>query len=132
MTDQIAPDFERFHRENPHVYDLFDRFARRLVASGETGFGAKALWERLRWEVRVETRSSEKVRLNNNYTALYARLWMERNPEHAGFFRTRQRQSSTANSVRLGPDAEEDLLSVYLDCLPEYARAAARPLSSGA
>ena len=80
-----------FHEANPHVYAAFERLALQ-AAKRRARFGAKAIWEVLRWELSVNTTESEP-RLNNNYTALYAREVMRRNPAHAGLFETREQRA---------------------------------------
>lgn len=95
LVGQRAPQsklekrFVAFFEKNPQVYPLFDRFAAQL-ASKETKGGARVVWERLRWFVRFETADTGEFKLNDNYIAYYARLWMERNPQHGSFFRTRR------------------------------------------
>lgn len=76
--------FKQFHRDNPHVYDLFDRFTRELIDAGFRRYGAKAVMERIRWHVTTRTKGEFKI--SNNHTAYYARLWSITNPEHARFF----------------------------------------------
>lgn len=85
----IRAAFDRFHADNPHVWTLFEKFALEAIARGRGKFGAKAIFERLRWYSIVET-DGEPWRLNNNYTAYYARLFESRHPEHAGFFEMRE------------------------------------------
>lgn len=83
----IDERFERFHSANPAVFTLFLRFAREARAKGRK-IGAKAIIERLRWEVMIET--DEDYRLNDHYTSRYARLAMELFPEEfRDFFETR-------------------------------------------
>jgi hypothetical protein len=86
--------FERFHAENPMVYDQLERLAFKLKVRGVERWGIKALWEVLRYELAIATNSQVgEFKLNNNLTAHYARLLMERNPEDlAGFFETRERR----------------------------------------
>lgn len=81
--------WERFHAENPHVYRLFERFAFEAIGAGRERFGAKAIWERLRWELGVRVVGAEAPKLNNNHTAYYAREFVRRNPKHAGLFEFR-------------------------------------------
>ncbi len=49
----------------------------------------KALYERLRWESGIRTDGSP-YRLNNDFTALYSRLLIERRPEWSEAFRLRE------------------------------------------
>ncbi len=85
----LRAEFEKFHAENPHVYRLFERFALRAINAGRPRLGAKAIFERLRWYTTVETRSSDDLKLNNNYTPFYARMFEEQHPDYAGFFSKR-------------------------------------------
>lgn len=82
--------FSDFHLANPQVYDLIERFALELINAGHAHFGIGAVYERVRWEVAVTTRSVDGLKLNNNHRAYYARLFRARYPEHARFFATRQ------------------------------------------
>ena len=82
--------FWRFHQDNPRVYEMFKRFTFRAIRAGFTHYSAKSICERMRWHTDIETRD-EEFRLNNNYTAYYARLFMEDHPQHDGFFRKRER-----------------------------------------
>ena len=68
--------------------------------SGHHHFGAKAIMERVRWEVSVYMRRShfegyvattgEQFKVNNNYTSRYARKLISEKPEFKGFFQTRR------------------------------------------
>ena len=86
----IAEKFAEFHRLNPHVYAALVRLARDLKRNGWRKAGMKQLFERLRWEYAIQTQG-EAFRLNNNFTAHYARLVMHREPDLRDFFETRER-----------------------------------------
>ena len=87
--NNLKSDFEAFHKENPQVYELFRRFTFQAIDAGRKDFGAKAVMERIRWSSMVES-SGEIYKLNNNYTAFYARMFMDRHPLHEGLFHTRR------------------------------------------
>ena len=88
---QIFAAFKEFHLANPGVWALFKQFA--LTASDVTEhYSAKALIERIRWEMEIETNGDE-VRINNNFTAYYARLFHVDQPRLGSFFRNRKRTS---------------------------------------
>lgn len=90
-ADSIADRFAVFHAEHPEVYVELVRLAREAKAAG-VRVGMKALWERLRWSFTVD-RPSGKFKLNNVYTARYARLIMENEPDLRGLFETRRLRS---------------------------------------
>lgn len=83
----IAERFSLFHAENPHVADALEVLAEQWLAT-HSHVGMKALLERLRWESGIQT-AGDAYRLNNNYTAHYARLLIERRPEWSEAFALR-------------------------------------------
>lgn len=84
----LREHFESFHRENPHVYGRLVEMAREAKRRGIEKWGMKRLFEVIRWEHAIRTRG-ECVKLNNNYTAFYARRVMADHPDLDGFFETR-------------------------------------------
>jgi hypothetical protein len=85
-----AERFERFDHENPQVYVILVRLAREWVdRTGRRRLGIKSLFERARWEIALAT-SDPDFKLNNNYTAYYARLIMQREADLADLFATRR------------------------------------------
>lgn len=81
--------FRRFHEENPQVWRLFRRFALEAAQTGRTRFGAKMVWERMRWYTNVET-NDQSVKLNSNWAAHYARLFVDTHPQHRELFELRR------------------------------------------
>jgi hypothetical protein len=90
-ADQIFLAFVDFHKKVPKVWTLFERYSLELVRSGAEHGGAQMVWERIRWFCLVE--SGQEVKLNNNFTAYYARMFLAKYPEHGEFFSTRRRIS---------------------------------------
>lgn len=91
MTKVLEEKFETYHKENPQLYKLFERFAREALSSGYKTFSAYAIFERIRWHVAIET-VGDPFKLNNNYRPYYARKLMFDQPEFEGFFNTRSLQ----------------------------------------
>ena len=87
--------FARFHREHPEIYVLFDKFAQQAIARGHRRFSADALLHRIRWEASVET-AGTPYKINDHFSAYYARLWIENNPERENFFELRVAEGETA------------------------------------
>lgn len=84
----LQQKFEEFDKGNPHVFQLFIKYALEAKRRGYDRFGAKAIIERMRWHLNIET-TGDYFLLNNNHTALYARKAMNTVPELKGFFHTR-------------------------------------------
>lgn len=88
----IDARFERFHEENPHVLLEMLRLARARIAAGATRVGVKSLWEELRVTLRVSVRDDGDWKLNNSFTAPYARALIAAAPELGAFIETRRRK----------------------------------------
>jgi len=87
-AEQIRRAFEAFHTANPHVWKLFEQFALETIFAGHKHFSADSICHRIRWETDVVTRGST-LKINDHFTAYYARMFHAAHPEHAGFFRNR-------------------------------------------
>lgn len=92
----IKEKFLEFHRANPEVYELFERFTFEAINSGMKRVGAKFVFERIRWEIYVSTSGAgycvplkRDLKLNNNFTAWYARAFKAKNRAHKDVFECR-------------------------------------------
>ena len=90
-TDKLTEAFEKFDAENPQVWNAFKAVTLRVISSGFEHYGAKAVWEYIRFNFAMKTRG--EFNLNNNYTALYARKFEAEFPQHKGFFELRKRKT---------------------------------------
>jgi hypothetical protein len=93
-----------FHRDNPHVYTSLLTMALRLRSAGRRAFAIESLFGVLRWERAIETSDDSGFKLNDHYTAFYARMLMEKNPALVGFFKLR---TSAADRMFEHPNAEK-------------------------
>jgi hypothetical protein len=84
--------FLDWHEANPHVYRTLVALAREAVRRGKRRIGMKALWERARWDLELDTEGDE-FRLNNNFTSRFARLIEAREPDLRNLFATRRLRS---------------------------------------
>ena len=91
MTTAHNRKAEEFHRQNPHVLEAMRRLAYIHKNKGAKRWGAKALWEELRWELKIPTNArAGTYNLNNNFHSWYARE-LAKDPELEGFFELRGR-----------------------------------------
>lgn len=88
---RLDVEFDTFHREHPHYYAALVRLAREAKDAGRTRIGAKALWERLRWELWLAHGTTPKC--NNNLVSRYARLIAANEPDLAPLFEFRELRS---------------------------------------
>lgn len=84
---QLQREWEEFDEKNPHVYRLVCQYTDEVIQAGYLKFGMAAVWERVRWEIMVGTRS-EHFKMPNNHRAYCARQWLDDHPEYPKFFRT--------------------------------------------
>lgn len=86
--------FLQFHKQNPIVYELWDRFTRQAIERGYERIGSQMIMERIRWETSVAIKDArpdgETVKLNDHHKPYYARLWMRNNPAYKNIFSTRK------------------------------------------
>lgn len=93
-----------FHRAHPEVLALFERFTLERIGLGFKNYSADAIFHRIRWEMARPTYAKgEEFKLNDHYTAFYARAFMRQHPEHEGFFRTRVQKSATRGPMTHEP-----------------------------
>ncbi len=88
--------FEDFHAAHADVYEIFARLSREMMAKGKKRYGAKALFERVRWELETSS-SGKEPKINNSFVSRYVRLLVSREPAFEGFFETRILKSKEAS-----------------------------------
>lgn len=85
-------EFELYHAQNPHVYQLFERFTFDAIRSGRKYFSARAIIERIRWQTQIED-NNDQFKISDHPMPFYARLFERNHPEHKGFFRKKHCQA---------------------------------------
>ena len=83
LPAETVKAFLEFTRKSPAIWGAFQRFAIEAAAAGRKYYGAKMIMERVRWETEV-TKGGE-FKINNDYTAYYARLFAAKWPEYPLF-----------------------------------------------
>jgi hypothetical protein len=89
----IQTQFEDFHMANPHIYTEIVSMAREWKKVGKRKLGIGMVFEVLRWNTAITTKSLD-FKLNNNYRSRYVRLIEEQESDLVGIFRTRVLQSA--------------------------------------
>jgi len=88
----LARRFAEFHQANPQVFARLLEFA-RLDAAAQRRIGVKRYFERLRGEIPTTPAPGENYRLDNGYTAFYARLLAAADPVIAAHIELRARRA---------------------------------------
>ena len=74
-----------WHKENPQVWQYFEKFALEAVGLGRKKVSHWLIINRIRWEVTIVTTGSD-FKISNDYIAFYARHWRETYPMHKDLF----------------------------------------------
>jgi hypothetical protein len=93
MNEGIYRKFQQFHKEFPQVYLLFKKFALLLIEAGNKKLGSKMIIERIRWEYKTGSKDTEGFKINNNFTAHYARMFIKEYPQYGEYFEFRELKS---------------------------------------
>jgi len=78
-----------YNKANPEVWRLFKKFTFEMIRRGRKRYSADAMIHRIRWEMDMRVESEDGFKINNNFTAHYARRFIKSFPEHADFFEIR-------------------------------------------
>ena len=81
--------FEVFDEKNPQIWELFKKYAHALVRRGITHWSADNILHKIRFETAVKGKG-DTFKINNNYSAYYARKFMKTYPMYDGFFELRK------------------------------------------
>jgi len=99
--DELREQFERFHADNPDVYELFVKFTRQMMGRGHKHYAVAGIFERIRWEKDIGGDGETQFKINNNYKPFYSRMYMEEQPWNDGFFRTRIQTTEAKQATTL-------------------------------
>jgi hypothetical protein len=94
LTDDLNDQFDRYHQKHPFIWNYFVHFTYQAIAAmhetdpDKLRFSADAIMHRIRWEIMFKRGDDFKV--NNNFTAFYARKFAAENPRYKNFFTFRK------------------------------------------
>jgi hypothetical protein len=80
----IQQSFDQYHKDNPHIYAYFCQYALDWIKSGAKKISSKQIIGRIRWHLEVDVQGEEasKFKINDIYSAHYARLFVTDFPEY--------------------------------------------------
>lgn len=91
----IREGFNNFHRQNPHIYKAFEEQALIAIRKGREKISAKLIINWIRWHEYLES-TDKSFRINDAYQAYYARVFIEKHPEHKDVFELRKLRNEEA------------------------------------
>lgn len=86
--------FVEYHLANPEIWKEFEALALKLIEGGVNHYGAKCIMEVIRYHRTVNTKG--KFKIDNDFTALYARQFARKYPQHKDFFEFRGEKQHAA------------------------------------
>lgn len=95
ICDVIDGRAARYDRENPEVWQEFERLALELIRRGVQHYGAKAVMEVVRYHRTVGS-NDPHFKVNNSFTSYYARQFARRYPKYREFFDMRRSRYDAA------------------------------------
>jgi len=85
--DPKQAKFERYHAENPDIWNQFKEATFALIKVGRQHFSADAILHSIRFNTAI--RGGKDFKINNNYSSMYSRMFTSNFPEHRDFFEQR-------------------------------------------
>jgi hypothetical protein len=98
MSAEILQQFREYHRANPWIFEEFIKEAFVLKDAGRLAFGAKEIFERMRWR-RIETNSLGDFKINNTWAPYYARALIKKHPEFYKMIQLKKLGGGNANDI---------------------------------
>lgn len=92
----MADIFLAYHQKYPEIWKHFERLSLMVWNTGRRKYGAQTIVHNIRWHVEIENRG-EDFKINNEFIAYYARVFLIKYPEaaEAGFFELRELKNVT-------------------------------------
>lgn len=90
----IEEAFKEFDTLNPHIYELFKKYLREWYRAnkGQGKTSSKLIINRIRWEVMTTT-TAQDFKINDAFTAHYARKFASEHPAFKDIFEYRELRS---------------------------------------
>jgi hypothetical protein len=83
----MKKSFRKYNEENPQIYTEFRKIAFQLIGRNYKRIGARQILEVIRYHTMIS--GNDQFKVNNNYSADYARLFERDFPQYAGIFMKR-------------------------------------------
>ena len=85
FSDDVKKRFNKYHIENPHVYQEFASRAKEMAFTGRTKYSARTIFEVMRWDWDIKTTATD-FKISNDFIPIYVRLLICDQPSFYDFF----------------------------------------------
>ena len=86
-VDPKQAKFERYHAENPEIWEEFKKLCFDLIRAGRRHYSADGILHAIRFNTVI--RGGKDFKINNNYSSMYSRMFTANFPQHKDFFEQR-------------------------------------------
>ena len=88
-TSRLWKQFVQFDEAHPDIWRHFEAITFELIGRGIKHYSADSILHVIRFH-RATSTQKEAFRINNNFSACYARKWASCHPKRAHFFARRK------------------------------------------
>ena len=100
----IREGFNKFNKENPHIFEAFEDQAWKAIKKGRDKISAKLIINWIRWHEFLES-SDKNFKINDAYQSYYARFFIEKYLQHINKFEFRKlRNEEGGQYMNVNPD----------------------------
>jgi len=85
----IREGFNKFNKENPHIYKEFERQAFLAINKGRTKISSKLIINWIRWNQFLKS-TDKRFKINDAFQSYYARYFVEKHPQYSSYFEFRK------------------------------------------
>lgn len=85
----IREGFISFNKENPHIFQEFEKQALEAIEKGRKKISAKLIINWIRWNEQLKS-TDKDFKINDAYQSYYARAFAEKYPRHSDKFNFRK------------------------------------------
>lgn len=85
----IREGFNKFHKENPHIFKAFEEQALTAINKGRKKISSKLIINWIRWNEFLIS-SDQNFKINDAYQSYYARYFVEIYPQYFNVFEFRK------------------------------------------
>jgi len=106
----IKESFDEFDKNNPRIWRRFQALGFEAMNAGKTKTSSKMICNVIRWETYIATVKVDDYKINDSFTAHYARKFVEKYREHKNIFEFRRLRARQPDQVKADKNGQIQLL----------------------
>ena len=98
--EELELSFERFNNENPQLYEVFKKEVFTLMGNGRSRLSSGMILMLIRSDPTIRDSSGDKLRLNQNYSAFFAKKFLSDYPQHSKVFKVQKQPTKDRSPLK--------------------------------